>query len=132
MLHTNAISYTNKFSKIRKNIRLCKFKNKDTRILLDKIVLSLPAISLQDLFQFLLYFPFFIWSNLDFLITGWPVTLFKNTQNEKKNLGFSNYLQKIWKLYKCNFFSRMIKLYKHASKPWNRLIVWTVAAVVWC
>ena len=95
MLHTNAISFTNKFSKIRKNIRLCKFKNKDTRILLDKIVLSLPAISLQDLFQFLLYFPFFIWSNLDFLITGWPVTLFKNAQNEKKNLGFSNYLQKI-------------------------------------
>ena len=92
-----------------------------------------PAIFLQDLFQFLLCFPFFIWSNLDFLITGWPVTLFKNTQNEKKkNLGFSNYLQKIWKLYKCNFFSLMIKLYKHASKPWNRLIVWTVAAVVWC
>ena len=106
MLHTNAISYTNKFSKIRKNIRLCKFKNKDTRILLDKIVLSLPPISLQDLFQFLLYFPFFIWSNLDFLITGWPLTYSEILKIRKKILDFSNYASKRYENYtSANFFS---------------------------
>ena len=134
MLHTNAISYTNKFSKIRKNIRLCKFKNKNTRILLDKIVLSLPAGNfLTRSFSILALFSFFHLEQLGFFnnrLAGYIIQ--KYSKWEKKNLGFSNYLQKIWKLYKCNFFSRMIKLYKHASKPWNRLIVWTVAAVVWC
>ena len=105
MLHTNAISFTNKFSKIRKNIRLCKFKNKDTRILLDKIVLSLPAISLQDLFQFLLYFPFFIWSNLDFLITGWPLTYSEILKMKKKKiLDFSNYTSKRYENYTSAIF----------------------------
>ena len=118
MLHTNAISFTNKFSKIRKNIRLCKFKNKNTRILLDKIVLSLPAIFLQDLFQFLLYFPFFIWSNLDFLITGWPLTYSEilKMKKKKKFLTFRTIPPKDMKI-QVQFFFRMIKLYKRASKP---------------
>ena len=76
MLHTNAISYTNKFSKIRKNIRLCKFKNKNTRILLDKIVLSLPAGNfLTRSFSILALFSFFYLEQLGFLITGWPHTV---------------------------------------------------------
>ena len=118
MLHTNAISFTNKFSKIRKNIRLCKFKNKNTRILLDKIVLSLSAIFLQDLFQFLLYFPFFIWSNLDFLITGWSLTYSEILKMKKKKfLTFRTIPPKDMKIIQVQFFFRMIKLYKRASKP---------------
>lgn len=107
MLHTNAISYTNKFSKIRKNIRLCKFKNKNTRILLDKIVLSLPAGNfLTRSFSILALFSFFHLEQLGFLITGWPLTYSEILKMRKKILDFSNYTSKRYENYtSANFFS---------------------------